>query len=94
MAGEQRSWSEREIRELVLMEVSTGQTMVVLNAASGGGALNTAVSTIARDACTSFEAQVAKVALMSEEMAAAKAQIDSILNDCRTFVQQTRDEAN
>ena len=31
---------------------------------------------------------------MSEEMAAAKAQIDSILSDCRTFVQQTRDEAN
>ena len=75
------------------MEVSTGQIMVVLNAAISGGELNNVVSQIVKDAYASFEAQAARVTLMTYEMATTKAQIDSIRIDCRRFVQETRDEA-
>ena len=47
--AEQRTCSERELRELIKMEVSTGKTMVVLNVAISGGELNNVVIQIAKD---------------------------------------------
>ena len=56
--AEQRTWSEHEIRDLIGIEVSTGQTMHVLNASISGGELNAAVSDIAATAFAGFETQV------------------------------------
>ena len=54
MAGMQeavpREWTRNELRNLIQEEVSSGQTMVVLNSAISSGELNTAVRSIARDA--------------------------------------------
>ena len=51
-----REWTERELRDLIQMEVSTGQTMHVLNASISGGELNAAVRSIAATAFAGFRA--------------------------------------
>ena len=62
MAEEQRTWSAWEIRDLIQIEVSTGQTMGVLNAAISSCELNTAVSQIAASAYSGFETQELRIA--------------------------------
>ena len=97
-------WTEREIRDLIAIEVSAGQTMAVLNAAITSGELHTAVSQIATASHSGFEAQTARVTLMATDMEATKATIaaemettqaaiEEILQDCRTFVSQFKGQA-
>ena len=83
-------WTEAEIRDLIQVEVSTGQTMQVLNSAIMSGELNAVVNQVASATFAGFEAQAARATVLAAEMLATKTQIDSILKDCRTFVQQTR----
>jgi hypothetical protein len=99
-----KEWSMRELRNLIQEEVSSGQTMVVLNSAIASGELNTAVRAIARDAYASFESHAMQVASMAEEINSVKIQIDKtstevafakseterILSDCNKFVEQVR----
>ena len=44
---EARSWTQQEIRELIQIEVSTGQTMAILNSAISSGELSTSVGQVA-----------------------------------------------
>ena len=85
-------WTEGEIRDLIEIEVSTGQMMRVLNSAITSGEL--VVIQIATAAYLGFESQTARVTLMAAEMEATRATIDGILSDCRAFVQQTQVESN
>ena len=85
--AEGKMWTERELRDFIQMEVSTGQTMQVLNAAISSGertAVIQAIATAANSQVTLFAAQVR----------ANADEIGRVLGDCRTFVQQTRDESN
>ena len=58
-----------ELRDLIQMEVSTGQTMNVLNAAISGSELNTAVRDIAASAFAVFETQASQVAHQQQAIA-------------------------
>ena len=80
--GEARAWTTEQIRDLIQIEVSTGQTMHVLNASISGGELNAAVRLIAQSAFEGFAEQAAQI----EQSQAA---ITSILTDARAFVAQT-----
>ena len=84
-----REWTEAELRDLIAIEVSTGNTMQVLNNAIGNGSLTTAVQTIAETAS-------AHVAQLAAQVTTNASEIDRVLGDCRTFVEQTRvdDEAS
>jgi hypothetical protein len=95
--GESRTWTEREVRDLIAVEVSTGQTMVALNAAIASGELTSAVSQIVATTQSGFDAQTSRVssiaadmeatkATVDTEMTATKATIEKILLVCRTFV--------
>ena len=99
--AEARMWTETEIRDLIAIEASTGQTMAVLNSAISGGELNKVVSQIAMATYSGLEAQTDRVALTSAEMEATKAAIEAqqatiqgVLNDCRAFVTQTQSDTN
>ena len=59
--AEQRTWSEHEIRDLIGIEVSTGQTMHVLNAPISGAELNAAVRDIAATAFAVFKTQASQI---------------------------------
>ena len=83
--GEPRAWTTEQIRDLIQIEVSTGQTMHVLNASISGGELNAAVRHIAQTAFAGFSEQAAQI----EQSQAA---ITSILTDARAFVAQTHTE--
>ena len=78
-------WSERELRDLIQMEVSTGQTMHVLNASISGGELNAAVRNISAIAFAGIDAQATQI---SQSQAA----ITSIVAEARAFVDQTHTE--
>ena len=93
-ANEQRSWSERELRDLIHMEVSTGQTMTVPNASIEGGSLNTAVSQIAASAFQGLETQASQIASQQTAIGSQQEAITNILADCRAFVAQTTAETN
>ena len=56
-----REWTEREVRDLIQMEVSTGQTMHVVNASISGGELNAAVCNIAATAFAGIDAQATQI---------------------------------
>ena len=103
--GESRTWTEREVRDLIAVEVSTGQTMVALNAAIASGELTSAVSQIVATTQSGFDAQTSRVssiaadmeatkATIDTEMTATKATIEKILLDCRTFVSETTSQAD
>ena len=51
---EARSWTQQDIRELIQIEVSTGQTMVILNSAITSGELSTSVSQVSATAHAVF----------------------------------------
>ena len=98
-------WTEREVRDLIAVEVSNGQTMVVLNAAITSGELTAAVSQIVATTQSGFVAQAARGSSMATgmettkatidtEMATTKAAIEKILQDCRTFVSETKSQAD
>ena len=93
-ANKQRSWSERELRDLIQMEVSTGQTMSVLNASIAGGSLNSAVTQIAASAFQGFETQASQIASQQTAIGSQQEAIIRILADCRAFVAQTTTETN
>ena len=57
--AESRMRTEREVRDLIAIEVSTGQTMAVLNAAITSGELTAVVSQIVASTQSGFEAQTA-----------------------------------
>ena len=80
-------WTERELRDLVQMEVSTGQTMQALNAAISSGELTAGMQAIA----TSANSQVT---LRAAQVKANADKIGRVLGDCCTFEQQTRDKSN
>ena len=73
------------MRVLTQMEVSTGQTMHVLNASISGGELNASVSIIAAPVFVGFEAQATQIGQ-------SQAAITSILADARAVVAQTHTE--
>ena len=76
-----REWTEGELRDLIAIEVSTGNTMRVLNQAISSGELTSVAQAIA----TAANAQVTQLA------AQAKTNVDEInrvLADCRVFVEQ------
>ena len=45
--AEARTWTEAELRDLIAIEVSTGPTMQVLNAAISSGELTAGIAQIA-----------------------------------------------
>ena len=90
--AEQRTWSERELRDLIQMEVSTGQTMHVLNASISGGELNAAVRDIAATAFVGFESQATQIGQQQQAIAGQQDSITRILADARAFVAQTHTE--
>ena len=67
--AEQRTWSEREIRDLIAIEVSTGQMMRVLNSSISGGELNAAVCDIAATALAGFETQATQIGQQQQAIA-------------------------
>ena len=77
-----REWTEAELRDLIAIEVSTGNTMQVLNNAIASGSLTTAVQAIA----TAANAHVAQWATQVTDNAN---EINRVLADCRTFIEQT-----
>ena len=94
--AEQRTCSEREICDLIAIEVSTGQTMRVLNTSISGGELNAAVRDIAATAFAAFESQATQIGQQQQQQQQAiSGQQDSItriLADARAFVAQTHTE--
>ena len=91
--AEGKMWTEAEIRDLIQVEVSTGQTMQVLNSAITSGELNAVGNQVASATFAGFEAQAVRATVLAAEMVATKTQIDGILKDCRTFVQQTQEDS-
>ena len=80
-------WSDAELRNLIQMEVSTGNTMRILNSAISSGELTACVQAIAATANT----QVTQLAAQAQNNAA---EINRVLTDCRTFVEQARVESD
>ena len=83
--AEPRTWTGRELRDLIQVEVSTGQTMHVLNASISGGELNAAVRLISATAFAGFSEQAAQIKQ-------SQAAIKSIVSDARAFVAQAHTE--
>ena len=77
-----KEWTEAELRDLIAIEVSTGNTMQVLNNCIANGSLTTAIKAIAEAANTQVVGLAAQAATNASE-------IDRVLTDCRTFVEQT-----
>ena len=93
--AEQRTWSEREIHDFIRIEVSTGQTMHVLNTSISGGELNAAVRDIAATAFAGFETQASQIGQQQQQQQAISSQqeaITRILADARAFVAQRHTE--
>ena len=82
--AEARTWTEAELRNLTDIEVSTGNTMRVLNNAISSGELTAGVQGIATAANSQVTLLAAQVKTNADE-------IGRVLADCRTFVQQTCD---
>ena len=87
-------WTERELRDLIPMEVSTGQTMQVLNAAIASAELTAGIAQISSSTHSGFTAQATQVTLLAAEFEATKIKIEAILREWQTFVQRTQDESN
>ena len=68
--------------------------MTVFISAITSGELHAVVSQIATATHSGFGAQTARVTLMAAEMEATKAQIETILQDCRTFASETKGQAD
>ena len=83
--AEQKMWSEGEIRNLIQQEVSTGGTMRILSNAIASGELTAGVQAIVAAA----NAQVNHLTAQAQTNAS---EIDRVLTDSRTFVEQTRVE--
>ena len=80
-----REWTEAELRDLIAIEVSTGNTMRVLNQAISSGELTTAVQATA-------SAAGSHVAMLATQVKSNAAEINRVLADCRVFVEQSRVE--
>ena len=85
-AQEGKMWTDAEIRNLIQMEVSTGGTMNILSNAISSGELTAGVQAIV----TAANAQVNHLTAQAQTNAS---EIDRVLTDCRTFVEQTRTES-
>ena len=85
MAAEQKMWSEVELRNLIQQEVSVGTTMQILSESIASGTLAAGVQAIV----TAANAQVNHLTAQAQTNAS---EIDRVLTDRRTFVEQTRVE--
>ena len=83
----ERMWSDAELRNLIQMEVSTGTTMRILSAAISSGELTAGVQSIV----TAANAQVNHLTAQAQTNAD---EINRVLADCRTFVEQSRVESD
>ena len=81
-----QQWSPEDLRQLIQMEVTTGTTMQILNQCINNGALTDSIRAIA----TAANAHV--VSLTSQAETNAR-EIDRVLTDCRTFVEETQKDS-
>ena len=77
--AEARSWTEAELRDLIQMEVSTGNTMRVLKSTILSGESTAGDQAIAAAANSHVTQLAAQVKTNAEE-------ISRVLGDCHTFV--------
>ena len=84
-AHEARSWSEQELRQLILAEMQSGETYQ---------AVATAIGSIVAETYATFKAQASQITIQECQVKTNADEIGRVLEDCRTFVQQTRDESN
>ena len=82
-----REWAEAELRDLIAMEVSAGNTMRVLNQAISSGEFTTAVQAIA-------SAAGSQVAMLATQAKSNADEINRVLADCRVFVEQSLVESD
>ena len=80
-----KMWSEVEIRNLIQQVVSVGTTMNILSESIASGSLATGVQAIV----TAANAQVNHLTAQAQTNAS---EIDRVLTDSRTFVENTRAE--
>ena len=99
--AEARTWTEAEIRNLIQIEVSTRQTMVILNAAIATGELSNSVGQVAAtahavfaDTIRALEIQAGQITVQEREIKKASDEIARILGDSHTFVAETRAQAD
>ena len=81
-----RKWTEIELRDLIAIEVSTGNTMQVLNNAIANGPPTAGVQAIAAAAKAHVQQLATQVTTNADEM-------NRVLADCRIFVEQSRVES-
>ena len=84
-ALEARSWSDQQVCQLILAEVRSVETYQ---------AVATAIGNIVAETYATFEAQVSQITIQERQVKTNADEIGSVLEECRTFVQQTRDESN
>ena len=81
-----QEWTADALRQLIQMEVTTGTTMGILNQCINNGALTDSIRAVANAA----NAHVVSLTAQAENNAR---EIDRVLTDCRTFVEQTQKES-
>ena len=86
MAAEQKMWSEVEILNLIQREVSVGTTMQILSESIASGTLATGVQAIVAAANVQINHLTSQAEVNARE-------IDRVLTDCRTFVDQTQKDS-
>ena len=84
-ALEARSWSEQEIRQLIIAEAQSGKTYQ---------AVATAIGNIVSKTYATFEAQASQILVQERQVKTNADEIGRVLEDCRAFVQQTQSDTN
>ena len=83
-ALEARSWSEQELHRLIFAEVQSGETYQAVATASGS---------IVAELYSTSEARASRITIQERQVKTHADEIGRVLEDRRTFVQQTRDES-
>ena len=83
---ESRTWTSNEIRELIQHEVASGNTMGILTQCIANGSMTESITAIANAASAHVNSLTAQAETNARE-------IDRVLTDCRTFVDQTQKDS-
>ena len=87
---EVRTWSEHDICQLILREVTSGTTMQRLNEMTSGQVTQT--QSAFADTLRQLELQANQITVQEREIKRAEEEVTKILEDGQTFVTQTKAE--
>ena len=84
-AAVDRGLSDHDICQLILAEAQSGETYQPIA---------TGIGNLVSEMYTTFETQASQITIQERKVKENADEIGRVLDDCRTFVQQTREEAN